>query len=470
MDTSYIPDNSGIYIFKDSFGTIIYVGKAINLKNRVNSYFRDTEDHNVKTKKLITQIKSIDYIITQNEEEALIKENEFIKKFQPKYNILLRDDKTYPYIKINIQENFPRIILTRKLIHDGSVYFGPYPNVKEARNIVEHLINTFKLRQCGHNLEKPLKRPCINFQLKKCYAPCVGNITPEKYREFIKQSIDFLQGKQKDIVNDLKQKMLKYSDSLQFELAGQARDMLKAAESVKTIASIKKNIDINKILLSLKEKLGLKNIPDTIEAFDISNTSGENAVGSMVVFKKGVSAKSFYRRFKIKTIIGSNDMAMMKEVFLRRYKRVIKENKDLPDLIVIDGGLPQLSLIKEAVEELSLAKSDIIGLAKRFELIYKLGSSQPIILNKHTDEIQLLQRIRDEAHRFAITYHKKIRQEKFIRSELHDIPGIGEKKALSLLKHFGSLKAIKQASVEELKKVVGITKKNVERIKTSSDQ
>ncbi len=409
-DFSKIPSKPGIYIFKDKDNTPIYVGKAAKLKNRISSYFQSSVRHSSKTKKMISQIYDLEYIETSSEEEALLKENEYIKKYQPKYNILLRDDKTYPYIKVTMEEVYPRIFFTRKVKKDGSFYFGPYPNVGEAKKIISYLLEKYKLRDCKYNLEKPRDRACLNFQLKKCYAPCIRNISEADYLKIILDACKFLQGRQTEILKEIKDKMAISADALNFEEAAQLRDMLKAADMIKRISGIKdRDFDPAIVLTNLKEKLELKKIPLLIEAFDISNISGKHAVGSMVVFQNGLMSKRQYRKFRIKTYDQPNDVGMMQEVILRRYRRLKEEGGPLPDLILIDGGKGQLNGAFNVLKDLGLDDIDIIGLAKRLEMIYKINKEEPIILNKYSEELFLLQRIRDEAHRFAIAYHKKLR-------------------------------------------------------------
>jgi excinuclease ABC subunit C len=470
QDISKIPHNPGVYLFKNKQNIIIYVGKAIDLKKRVSSYFKNSKNLAIKTQKLVENIDVIDYILTDNEEEALIKENELIKKYQPKYNIVLRDDKSYPYIEITILEDCPKIFFTRKpcFIISGkakqSLFFGPYPNVYDAKKIINYVIKEYKLRECKYDLTKKRVKPCLNFQIGKCNAPCVGNISNQEYKKQIDKAIAFLKGKQKQIIKKLSQTMQEYSDNLEFEKAGEIRDILKGANQINKVAFIKKQINIENVLIELKQKLNLKNKPYRIEAFDISNISGKDAVGAMVVFVNGKPVKKFYKKFRIKGVTKIDDFAMIKEVVSRCYSKLKEKGEELPDLILIDGGKGQVSSAVMALKKLDINFPDIIGLAKKLELIYIYNKKEPVILNKYSDELQLLQRIRDEVHRFVITYHKKIRSKRTINSVLLNINGIKEKKALELIKYFGSVENIKKALNDELKQVKGISKNTAEDI------
>ncbi|MBU0650851.1 excinuclease ABC subunit UvrC, partial [bacterium] len=464
MKISHITSKPGVYIFRDKDGSIIYVGKAVRLKERVRSYFSDSSQHSIKTQKLVSSIASIDFILTENEEASLLKENELIKKYQPKYNILLRDDKTYPYIKITTNEDFPTIFFTRKFEYDGSDYFGPYPNVGEARKAAQYVIDKYKIRQCKQTPLKQKDKPCLNYQIGKCLGPCIGKISKKEYGDRIKLACDFLNGKQREIINKLQQEMNYFYEKLEFEKAGEKKELIKAAQALKRVSNIRKPQIEQEVLASLKNKLLLKNFPAKIEAFDISNISGEMAVGSMIVFEQGKPAKKYYRKFKIKTIKGANDTAMMKEMVFRRYKRLKEDDEKEPDLVLVDGGRGQLNTVVNQLNELGIFYPDVIGLAKRLELVFKFDKKEPIILNKYSEEKYLLQRVRDEAHRFAVTYHRNLRSKKISDSELLKIKGIGENKAHLLIKKFGSVEKIRNLSYDDVASASGISSDNAKSV------
>jgi len=517
IDLSKVPENPGCYLYKDSKGNIIYVGKAKNLKKRVSQYF-DSRQKDPKTQALLTHIDSVDFIITKNEVEALILENNLIKKNHPKYNIDLKDSKNYAYIKITSEE-FPRLLIARKK-DDDSEYFGPFTSAEKRDSILQTLTRTFKIRTC----KKMPKKACLRYHINLCDAPCINNITKEEYNKNIRLVKSILSGKTKEIIEEIKEEIKIESKKQNFEKAIELRDKIESleylkerqnmqrikeynediinylikddkvylllfkiykgtlenkeeyefplnyepefleqfltqyysenpipkeiiipnpvGESIKVYLKKKankkisiivptkgekkelldlvlKNIEIiffeniNK-LIELKEKLNLEKIPEVIECFDISHLSGTNQVGSMVQFRKGKPDKSNYRRFKIKTVDQIDDFASIKEIVFRRYYRIKKENSSPPDLIVIDGGKGQLSSALESLEELNL-KIPIISLAKEFEEIYMPGESNPLRLNHKDPALQILQQIRDEAHRFAITYNRLLRKKDLLK-------------------------------------------------------
>lgn len=581
-----LPDSPGVYLMKDEFDDIIYVGKAKSLRNRVRSYFRKG-NHTYKTKVLVSHIRDFDYIVTDTEVEAYILEANLINKYQPVFNIRLKDDKTYPYIKVTLNEDFPRILKTRIVKNDGAKYYGPFTNVENLHRIIDVLKDVYKLRTCRKDLKagKPEKRPCLNYHISKCLGPCIGAISPEEYRARVQEACQYLSGHQGDLLKKLEEEMYQAAEERNFERAAHLRDSIKALKSLTEQQKVMYDKNINQdviavvigedgqscvqlliirngsligqeyyimegteeegekdilesflpqyyeraleipdeILLSteiermdllqdllrrkkgrkvtvsipvigekrklvemaynngveslkreavrekykrsrttdavvkLGEILELEKPPVYIEGFDISNIQGTDPVASMVVFKDGQPAKDNYRRYKIKTVEGPNDYAMMKEVVERRYRRVLEEERPLPDLILIDGGKGQLRAAYEVLEELEISHIPIIGLAERNEEVFLPGRSEPVIIPKNSPALHLLQRVRDEAHRFALNYHRKLRSRRLTHTMLDEIPGVGPVRRQALLQHFGSLAEIRKASISQLKEVEGIS-------------
>ncbi len=587
-----LPKNPGVYVMLNSENTVIYVGKAKNLKNRVSSYFRN----GFKTEKVATMVMStVDfyYILTPSESDALSLENNLIKKYKPKYNILLKDDKTYPYIKVNLKEDFPTFTLTRKFNNDGAKYFGPYMLGVSASDILDIVKEAYQIRPCSIkiNKQKP-KKECLNYHIGLCASPCSNKISSEEYLEKVKKAMDFLSGNDNDAKDLLLNKMNSAVEREDFERAVIIRDKINMLSKLKEkkitnlnrhitadviainddgifsavsvmfirsgrmsgvktfaletisegeerlvefinrfytenkeipdeliietqtefytaieeylsnlkgkkveITVPKKNVkyqllqmakknaedflstQINKIkhkndmttvaLNRLKEILSLKKYPRRIECFDISHISGVDKVGSMVVFIDGEPEKTEYRRFKIKTVIGNNDFLSLNEVLIRRLSKLNTEEEykfSKPDLIIIDGGKGQLTAVKEAFEKYA-SDVEYISLAEREEEIFLPNKSEPILLPKSDYCLRLLQRIRDEAHRFAITFNRTLRGKRTLKSILTEIEGIGEKKRNALMNTFKDIPSIKNASVEELTKVEGIGEKHAKKIK-----
>ncbi|GLI19704.1 UvrABC system protein C [Tepidanaerobacter syntrophicus] len=590
------PEKPGVYIMKDKRGRIIYIGKAVSLKNRVRSYFQSPKNLPVKVASMVPKIENIEYIVTDSEVEALILECNLIKFNRPKYNILLRDDKQYPYIKIATSQPFPRLEVVRRVKKDGARYFGPYADVGAMREAIDVINKVFPIRSCKKDLSQvPLKeRPCLNYYIKRCLAPCQGSVEQEEYDEMIKNIIMFLEGKQETLIKQLREKMEEEAAKLDFEKAAILRDQISALQKVleeqkivstdmtdQDIIAMARGIDTvciqvffvregklverepfilsntkgaerkeiltafvkqfynntnfipkeiiieeeiddkttiqewlygkkgSKVYISIPKRgekkklaemvaenariyleqienkdereklknmqaleelqkyLGLKDIPHRIEAFDISNTQGTESVASMVVFEEGQPKKEDYRKFKIKTVEGPNDFESMREVIFRRFKRAIlgdEKFNNLPDLLLIDGGKGQLRYVREALRELGLESIFTIGLAKEFEHIFVEGKEEPIVLPEDSEALYLVQRVRDEAHRFAITFHRSLRSKRNLKSALDDIPGIGKARRLALFKTFGSLEGIRQASVEELAGAPGMNKKAAQAV------
>ena len=593
-----IPKLPGIYIMKDAKDGILYIGKAKSLQPRVRSYFQNSRALPPRTRIFLGKVRDIKFLTTQTEAEALILESNFVKKHQPRYNILLKDDKHYPYIRMTTQELFPKLEVVRKVKKDGATYFGPYTMVKEVRETIRLIYKIFPLRQSKDKLDgSPQRRPCLNYQMGRCLAPCAGTISSEDYGQLVNDVILFLKGKNSELVDRLKNKMKQASLDLRYEEAGVLRDKIAAVHTVldkqkivstsledqdvigyckehgfamvqvlvvrggkmvgekiykmkslneleenETLSSFLKQYYAEEVLLpkeillphaieemdliaswlserkksrvfletpvrgkkrdlinmaeenarfamrteqdkgetatrmleELQEALSLKNFPEVIEGFDISNISGTHAVGSMVQFKNGLADKSAYRKYKIAEVEGIDDYAMMREVLVRRYKRLLEEGKDLPSLVLIDGGRGHLNTAAKALEEAGvLGKVDLACIAKgkqRNNLdtdeVLLLHQDNSVLFKENSPSRFLLQRIRDEAHRFAITFHRQLRNKRSLDSPLESVPGIGKKRRLQLLKTFGSLDNIRAASQEELQTLPGITESLAQKILT----
>ncbi len=575
-----LPDKPGVYLMHDATGKVIYVGKAVVLKNRVRSYFRNLASHTPKVKAMVAKIAEIETIVTSSEVEALILECNLIKKYRPRYNISLKDDKTYPYLKVTVQEEYPRLFATRRLLRDGARYYGPYADAGAMHATVKLLRSMFPLRTC--RTMNP-DRPCLNYHIKRCLAPCAGHVSKAEYRNMIKAVCMVLDGRTAELERDLKQRMQEAADNYAFEEAARTRDQLQAVqrlgESQKAVMSSSGDMDVlglgqdvtglcvqiffvrkgkligrdnffladggdateevvaafvkqyyndatyiphelvlphlpqeeekqlietwltqragrrvelllpqrgvkrellalasdnavkllaerlRKGSLSLKndeqaaeelqQALGLKQPLERMDCFDISHTQGSETVASMVVFRNGSISKRDYRKYKIVSAEGKpDDFKSMQEVVYRRYK----DYEDLPSLVVIDGGKGQLSSALEVIRGLGLTDLPVVGLAKREEEIFKPHTSESILLDRDSAALHLIQRIRDEAHRFAITFHRKLRGKRNLVSVLDHVEGIGPKRRQELWKAFKTLDAMRAASVEELAAVEGMNK------------
>jgi len=583
-----LPNHPGVYLFKDKKGSILYVGKAGNLRHRVSSYFQKQEIKDAKTLALLDRVSDIETIITDTEKEALILEDHLVKEHHPRYNVKLRDDKRYPCLRLTIEEDFPTLQIVRRIKRDGSLYFGPYPSATSLKETLKLIRKLFPIRTCHQLKFSNRTRPCINYEMERCLAPCCGKVDSAQYRKMIEEVRMFLEGKNKDLIEQLRREMEREAEELRFERAAKIRDQIEAiqyilerqkmvstdfidqdvigthaqdhtlilyclfirggkllggkgfsfplsglpeeemlgsflhqyyregrfipqqilipkpipeqqcmeqwltemsgkkvrilvpekGEKKRLIEMARENaekflgIEVDQkrskeeLLFTLKEKFCLNRIPNRIEAFDVSNLQGGEAVGSMVTFDHGEPFKEGYRHYRIKTVEGVDDYGMMYEVLLRRYQRALEE-KNLPDLILLDGGRGQLNVAQEVLRELQIQEIDLLSLAKekagekgspirltkKGERIYHPQFKEPFILAKNSPLLHFLDRIRDEAHRFALTYHKKLRRKERMRSELSQIQGIGKERQRELLRYFGSLEKIKEASVEELKKV-----------------
>ena len=607
-----LPDKPGVYLMKNSLGEVIYVGKAKVLKNRVRQYFQSSKNHSEKVKAMVKNIAEFEYIVTDSEMEALILECNLIKKYSPKYNISLKDDKFYPFIKITTNEDFPRVFITRNFAKDGNKYFGPYPNAGAVHETIKLIRKIFPLRTCKKFIVEGGKhtRPCLNYHIKKCNAPCEGHISKEDYKKIINEIIDVLNGKDKTLINTLRDEMQQASMNLEFEKAASLRDKILAvqniAEKQKVFKSqdsdedfiniykdekdcavqvfflregkvtgrenfilensadeedsviisqfiisfyggtpkVPKNIyipeynnddnealeefltvkrgskvyikvpvkgekkemlelvknnakvtldqfkdkilkdkEINRVCLEeIQELLELDNIPIRIEAYDISNIQGVDSVGSMIVFENGKAKNSDYRRFRIKTVKNANDYDSMREILERRFSHGLKEIKEIqerqlkfssgkfsnfPDLIMMDGGKGQVNVALEVLEKLGI-NIPVCGLVKddyhaTRGIIY---NNEELIINRTSNLMQMIRRIQDEVHRFAITYHRSLRDKRTLHSILDDIPNIGQKRRMALLMKFGSIDNIKKATMEELLETESIDNKAATSILT----
>ena len=589
-----LPAKPGVYLFKDSQGKTVYVGKAASLRNRLRAYFSPSTNLSPKLERLVAGISDFETIVTDSEQEALILECNLIKKFRPSYNVRLKDDKTFPYLKIDLKNDWPSVRITRRFHKNGDRYFGPFASASSLRQTLRLINKIFPFRSCTKTITGKDPKPCLEYHINQCLGPCIGAVNKEDYHEVIKQVILFLEGKQELVLRDLRRKMKKASQQLQFEQAALLRDQIQAIEEViegqriaitvrgdqdaialaqtKDLAYVEiffirnnKLIGRDYILLDgirdeeprqivtsfikqyyasassipplillqypieepevitkwlanqrgapvklhvprqgakkqlmdvvaenarqglalyqakqstivksalvleeLKDRLGLPGIPFRIEGYDISNIRGNLAVGSMAVFDKGQPKPANYRRFRIKSVAGIDDYAMIQEVLRRRFRRSLAADDKwatTPDLILIDGGKGHLNAALEVMRELELNSIPAASLAKEKEEVFIAGKPEALDIPQTSAALYLLQRIRDEAHRFALGYHQRLRQKEGIASALDGIPGIGPKRKKALLKKFGSVRGIKDASIDELAKVAGITSKLAERLK-----
>jgi len=603
-----LPDKPGCYLMKDADGTIIYVGKAINLKNRVRSYFQQSSDHTYKTRQMVRKIRDIEWIVVASELEALILEMNLIKLHRPFYNVRLKDDKRYPYIKVHWADPFPKLSVTRNMIDDGSRYFGPYTSVWAVHQTLDILRKIFPYLTCAREITGKDERACLYYDIKLCSAPCIGAVNQEEYRQMIDDLCRFLEGRTDPIMTRLKEAMAQASESLNYEKAAVYRDQIEAIERVverqKIISDERNDSDViamarskgeacvqvffirsgkligreyfilegteaeenseileefvkqyysqaayvpNKVMLpqeieeariikewlntrrggekvqltipkrgqdkeliemaaenaretlksleirwkadkdrqhqalaEIQSVLGMQEVPNRIECYDISNTQGTASVGSMVVFQQGVPAKKNYRRFNIRSVSKPDDFASMREVLKRRFTRYVTEQQEkekpgykpdlafslLPDLLIVDGGKGQLRQAIETIEEFDLQDQfTVVGLAKQEEELFLPGKSDSVRLDDHSQGFYLIQRIRDEAHRFAITAHRNQRGKIGLASRLDAIPGVGPARRKELINRFGSIEGILAASVEEISQIKGVSKEIAQAIK-----
>ncbi len=425
---AHLPHGPGVYIMRDSAHEILYVGKAKDLAKRVANYFKEKAgDH--KTTILAPLIRTIDYVACASEREALIWERRLIRKHQPFFNAMWKDDKSYPYVKITLNEDFPRVFLTRRKQRDGALYFGPYPKVTPIRNLLKSLWRQrfFPLRPCDYNFSvaKPLAQKkiqgCLYYHTGECPAPCAGRIGKAEYRRIAEEAALFFQGEYSELESRWSEEMKAASKALDYERAGQIRDNVAAlkqmGERVRVVElspeQLERRLTGSRGVTELQQALSLKKPPHHIEGFDISHFAGNQTVASMVCFQNGESRKDHYRRFKIRTVTGIDDFESMNEVVSRRYRRLHDEKQPLPDLIVIDGGKGQLAAAQRAIREAKV-KVPMAALAKRLEEVFLPGRAMPVVLPHDSPALHLLQRLRDEAHRFAVSYHTLLRAKKLL--------------------------------------------------------
>jgi excinuclease ABC subunit C len=446
-----LPCAPGVYLFLGKEREVLYVGKASHLKKRVRSYFRKGY-HPPKIASLIRSIRDLDYITTSSSAEALIYEASLIKKLKPKYNSELKDDKSYPFLKLTTNEPFPRLVIARGKKDDGAVYYGPYTNSKLLRKALALIKGIFLLRSCTHLPGKA----CLKAHIRQCSAPCDGRIGPDEYAKVVDEVRLFLDGKKEDLIKKLSGQMREASTHEEYEKALTLRDRIEALSIM--WKRRKPPSPLNREVNELKEALGLTVIPARIEAFDISNIHGKEAVGSLVSFFSGRPQRDEYRRFRIKDISGIDDYGMIREVMRRRYSRILREKARYPDLILIDGGKGHLAVARDELNKIKGApKIPIISIAKERELLYTEKRAKPLRLSRRSPALKLIMRIRDEAHRFAISYHKLLREKYLLRSLLDDIPGVGEKRKKALITYFGSVDRIRRARIRELANVKGMS-------------
>jgi excinuclease ABC subunit C len=405
-----LPASPGVYIMKDGAGDVLYVGKANDIRKRVSSYFRPFRRLDERLESLVSKVKDISYVPASTSAEALIYENGLIKQLLPKYNVALRDDKSYPLLKLTVNEEFPRLIMTRERKNDGAIYYGPYTSAKLLKGALKILQKLFPLRTCG----RIPKKVCLQFHIKQCLGPCVGAINEERYNNLVAQLKLFLEGRRAELLKLVSARMRDLSREENFEEAMECRDRLEALSAVKENRVSYKPMDE---LEELRKILRIKGNLGRIEAFDVSNIMGDSSCGSLVYFYKGRPAKNEYRRFKIKSVSGMDDYSMIREIIRRRYARSLEEKKQLPDLIVIDGGKGHLGIALDELRKLHLDNIPVIGIAKEFERIYVQDSKIPVILPKESKALHLLERVRDEAHRFAISYHRKLMSKRILKRD-----------------------------------------------------
>lgn len=449
-----IPATPGVYLMKDADGTVLYVGKAANLRHRVASYFQPARPHHPKTEVMVGRIADIEVIPTASEAEALLYEASLIKERKPRYNVAYRDDKTYPLIKVTVHEAFPRIFVGRGPSDPGVKLIGPFASAALLRQALAAIRRVFPFRVC----RTLPKQACLDYYMGLCAAPCIGKIGREDYQAMLGRVFRVLEGQKAQVLDELSAQMKAASAAHQYEEAAQVRDQITALTEL-TIRP--RRFLPSEALDDLRRLLQLPTLPRRIEGFDVSNIHGKEAVGSMVTFVDGKPDKNSYLRFKIRTVAGIDDYAMMREIVRRRYATT--EPRPMPDLILVDGGKGHVAAAHGMLQELSLSVP-MVGLAKEFEHLFRPGQSEPIVLPPTSKALHILQRVRDEAHRFAIGYHRHLRGRQALRSALDEIPGVGPRRRNDLLVRFGSVEAIGRATVDELTAVRGISRMLAERI------
>jgi excinuclease ABC subunit C len=462
-----LPDEPGCYLFRDARGTIIYVGKAISLRKRVQSYFRAAtlRSADPKLRGLVRGVADLDILVLHNEAEAVLTEGRLIKEYRPRYNVDFKDDKRFLLIRCGIQDPFPTVHAVRLQREDGALYFGPYASSPSARAAVEFVQKRFGLRRCPYAEPGPdAHTHCINDIVRFCSAPCIGRITPADYRARVEEACAFLRGARPQFLEELRETMRDAATRQNYERAAILRDTVRLLEEatrrhmrVATTPALAR-ATASAGLAQLQEALDLPTLPRIIEAFDVSNISGTLAVASRVVAVDGVPQPQRYRRFRIRTVAGSDDPAMMAEAIRRHYGRIQTEGGEWPDLLLVDGGLTQKLAAEQEVAQLGHPALPIIGLAKKREELHvgRDDTARILRLDDHSPALQLLRRLRDEAHRFALRYHQSLRRARIRESLLDEIPGVGARRKADLLRHFGSVSRLHHATLEEISQAPGI--------------
>ena len=460
---------------RDRRGRIIYVGKALSLRRRVQSYFRTATLRHAdpKLRGLVHSVTDLEWLVTRTEADAVLTEGRLIKEYRPHYNVDFKDDKRFLMIRVNLADPLPQFKPVRFKRDDGATYFGPYPNSAAARAAIEFADRVFGLRRCAPITPGPEHhRHCIDDIVRYCSAPCIGTVSPAAYHERVAEACAFLRGERPEHLTSLREARDEAARTLDFESAAMLRDLLRLLDEATRhrirMASTPamKAIDAAAGLRHLQTVLGLDAPPHIIEGFDISNISGTLAVASMVCAVDGMPNRTRYRRFRITTVSGSDDPAMMAEVIRRRYQRVLAEKAIPPDLVLVDGGLTQQRAAAAELAAVGLSAVPVAGLAKRFEELYPPGSNQPLQLDPESPALMVLRRLRDEAHRFALAYHHNLRARRIRESVLDDIPGVGARRKLELLRHFGSLTRLRHAPIEAIAAIPGVGTTLATRIKT----
>ncbi len=460
-----LPDSSGVYIMKDALGQVVYIGKALNLKKRVSHYFRRGYRHGPKIASLVKVIADFDWVLARNDAEAVLLESRLIKQWKPRYNTLLKDNKQFLLLRVTTFEELPRFLFARQRKEDGALYFGPYLSGPQAKAALGELKKLFGILLSDAHPEK------IGEDKWRLYSDARADIyefenevSAADYAARVEKALDFLRGRNVEVLENTRKKMAEYSENLDFERAAKYRDLIFAMEETLAMNRTRHlRADISKTpsetakaaLSELRKALGLKRAPQSIECFDISHISGSFCVASMVRFEGGLPAKQKYRRFKIKSFVGNDDFRAMNEVVLRRYSRLKAEGSPMPDVVLIDGGAQQVAFALKAFEEGEITPKRVIGLAKKEETIV-LEDGGEILLSRGNEALRLLQRVRDEAHRFANSFSEELRSKKIRESILDDFPGLGEKRKAAILKHFGGIAQVRAASAKELAEVDGI--------------
>lgn len=469
-----LPDKPGVYLLRDRGGRVIYVGKASSLRKRVRWYFRQytLRSADPKLRGLIKSVADLSFVVCRTEAEAALTEARLIKDFRPRYNVYFRDDKRFLMLKVNLRDPVPRFTTCRIRKEDEAEYFGPYPSAAVARTALDYVQKRFGLRRCRSRLpDEEDRKHCLYETMRYCSAPCIGRITLSEYRARVEAACRFLRGEDPGSIEELRAAMEEAAAKREYEKAARLRDLwLRLEEAVRTRRSHVRRLKFDREegargVEELCRQFRLPRVPEVIEAFDVSHISGSMAVGSLVSAVWGVPRPERYRRYRIQSEVASDDTAMLAEVIRRRYTRLTKEGRPLPDLVLVDGGLPQANTARRVLDELGLSHIPVLGLAKKMEEIYLPGVSQPQRLAEDSAALHTIQWLRDEAHRFAIGYHREVRARRIRESVLDDIEGIGPKRRRLLLEHFGDIGALARASLDDICRVPGFGRRMAEYLK-----